>query len=153
MRPKGIYTFVWINTHHDARFYDSHAAGDGSVPRGSFVVTSPHRVYVSTTGNNPYRKLLGTPIVLEVNVRREFPPELNASAVDLRTIAAQILALTKLNWASTDSLCTSRSQRNMRETLRNLRRHLCDSRRRSVCTRDWNKHLGSSELGTSPRPS
>jgi argonaute-like protein implicated in RNA metabolism and viral defense len=105
VRPRGTYTFVWVNTHHTVRLYDARAEGDGSLVRGSYVVGSPSQVYLSTTGFNPYRSVLGTPQALELNAYvaprdGQAPP-----APDLRALATQILSLTKLNWASTDSLC------------------------------------------------
>jgi predicted HTH transcriptional regulator len=105
VRPQGTYSFVWINTQHNVRFYDSRNQTDGSLSRGSYVISSPHQFYLSTTGYNPFRKMLGTPEVLEVNVRTERPPETPNFPPDLRAIAVQVLSLTKLNWASTDSLC------------------------------------------------
>jgi hypothetical protein len=105
VRPRGTFSFVWINTHHNVRFYDSRPDGDGSLGRGSFVITSPRQAYLSTTGFNPFRKALGTPQVLELNI---FTQESNGQIrkdYDLRALAYQILSLTKLNWASTDSLC------------------------------------------------
>ena len=105
VRPDGVYFFVWINRHHHVRFYDSRPESDGSLARGRYVVGARNQVYVSTTGQNPYRKALGTPKVLEVNVRVEGPEGERRSAPDLRAMASQILSLTKLNWASTDSLC------------------------------------------------
>lgn len=105
IRPQGLWSFVWINSHHRVRLYDSSPETDGSLSRGSYVVAGPHQIYVSTTGYNPYRKALGTPQMLEVNVWREFPPGIAASPIDPRAMAAQVLALTKLNWSSTDSLC------------------------------------------------
>jgi hypothetical protein len=42
--------------------------------------------------------------MLEVTIRTEQPSE-TVTAPDLKALAAQILSLTKLNWASTDSLC------------------------------------------------
>ena len=69
------------------------------------VVGTRNQVYVSTTGFNPYRKSLGTPLVLEVNVRTEPPEGKPFSRPDLRALAVQVLSLTKLNWGSTDSLC------------------------------------------------
>jgi len=104
IRPKGTYHFVWINAHHSLRFFDLRPETDGSLSRGSYVITSPHQIYLSTTGHNPFRKLLGTPILLEINVRSE-GPEAKPMTADLHALAAQILSLTKLNWASTDSLC------------------------------------------------
>ena len=105
VRPDGVYFFVWINRHHHVRFYDSRPEADGSLARGRYVAGARNQLYVSTTGQNPYRKVLGTPKVLEVNVRIEGPEGERRSAPDLRAMAGQILSLTKLNWASTDSLC------------------------------------------------
>jgi predicted HTH transcriptional regulator len=105
IRPKGIYSFVWINKNHSVRLYDLRAETDGSLSRGSYVITTPNQFFLSTTGYNPYRKSLGTPQMLEVNVWIERPDEAPKSPPDLRSIAVQILGFTKLNWASTDSLC------------------------------------------------
>ncbi len=105
VRPQGTYSFVWINTHHNVRLYDSRVETDGSLSRGSFVITSPNQLYLSTTGYNPYRKALGTPQMLELNVWVDRPEGFSPAPPDLRSIAVQILSLTKLNWASTDSLC------------------------------------------------
>jgi predicted HTH transcriptional regulator len=105
VRPKGNYSFIWINTNHNIRLYDSRAETDGSLRRGSYLVTSPNQIYLSTTGYNPYRKVLGTPHVLEINARIERPEGLSRQPPDMRAIAIQILSLTKLNWASTDSVC------------------------------------------------
>jgi hypothetical protein len=103
--PNGVYTFVWINTHHPVRLYDSRPETDGSLSRGSYAIGSPNQVYLSTTGYNPYRKAMGTPVMLEINARRCYPQGAPDSPLDLRALASQILALTKLNWSSTDSLC------------------------------------------------
>jgi argonaute-like protein implicated in RNA metabolism and viral defense len=105
VRPGGTYSFVWINTDHNVRFYDSRPEGDGSLSRGSFVRTSPSQLYLSTTGYNTYRKTLGTPQMLELNIFAEGPDRKPRTHHDLRALASQILSLTKLNWASTDSLC------------------------------------------------
>ena len=105
VRPKGTYTFVWINTHHNVRLYDSRVETDGSLSRGNYVVASPHKIYVSTTGYNLYRKSLGTPQVLEINAWVEHPENAPNSPPDLKALAMHILSLTKLNWSSTDSLC------------------------------------------------
>jgi hypothetical protein len=105
VRPRGNYVFVWINTQHHVRLYDDRPETDGSLARGRYAVASANQIYLSTTGYNPYRRALGTPHVLEVNARVERPPAAPASPPDLRAIAAQILSLTKLNWASSDSLC------------------------------------------------
>jgi len=105
IRPQGKYSFVWINSHHGVRLYDNRPETDGSLSRGSYVITSPNQMYISTTGHNPYRKALGTPIMLEINVQVEYPEKIPKPPPDLRAIARQILSLTKLNWGSTDSLC------------------------------------------------
>ena len=105
IRPKGKYVFVWINTHHQVRLYDARVETDGSVARGRYMIGSRNQIYLSTTGFNPYRKTLGTPHVLEVNVHIEAAPNAVPTRPDLRALASQVLSLTKLNWASTDSLC------------------------------------------------
>lgn len=105
IRPLGTYTFVWVNTHHTVRLYDSRPETDGSLSRGSYVLASPNQVFLSTTGHNPYRKAAGTPLMLEVNARMERPDGKPQGPPDMRAIAVQVLNLTKLNWASTDSLC------------------------------------------------
>jgi predicted HTH transcriptional regulator len=105
IRPKGTYSFVWINTQHNIRLYDNRVETDGSLSRGSYMITSPHQIYLSTTGYNPYRKTLGTPQVLEINIWTEYSNKVPNAPPDLKALAVQILSLTKLNWASTDSLC------------------------------------------------
>ena len=105
IRPQGFFHFVSVNTHHSIRLYDARSETDGSLSRGSYVITAPNQVLLSTTGYNPFRKAIGTPKPLEVTIR-SYPSE-NAilSGYDLHGLAAQILNLTKLNWASTDSIC------------------------------------------------
>jgi hypothetical protein len=105
VRPRGTYSFVSINPHHNIRLYDSRAETDGSLSRGSYVITTPHQILLSTTGYNPFRKSLGTPKPLEVTMWVERPQGIPYSEPDLKSLAVQILSLTKLNWASTDSLC------------------------------------------------
>jgi predicted HTH transcriptional regulator len=105
IKPLGNYIFIWINKTHQVRFYDTKPETDGSLSRGSYVITSPYQFYISTTGYNPYRKALGTPQILEINCWVEKPVGTTNHAPDLKSIATQILYLTKLNWASTDSLC------------------------------------------------
>lgn len=105
VRPLGTYYFVSINLHHNIRLYDSRPETDGSLSRGSYIVTSPRQLIISTTGYNPYRKSLGTPKPLEVTIWVEQPQGELFVSPDLKALANQILSLTKLNWASTDSLC------------------------------------------------
>lgn len=105
VRKNGVYYFVWINTHHTLRLYDGRPETDGSLARGAYVSTAKNQAYLSTTGYNPYRKVLGTPKPLELNIWVERPEGALESKADLRALAVQVLCLTKLNWASTDSLC------------------------------------------------
>jgi len=105
VRPAGRYSFVWVNQHHNVRLYDRRPETDGSLSRGSYVQTSPNQLYISTTGFNPYRRAMGTPKPLEVNIWVEDAVGKPKPSSDLKALATQILALTKLNWASTDSLC------------------------------------------------
>ena len=103
VRPNGKYTFVWINNSHIVRFYDPSPQTDGSLQRGTYVVSTPNQFYLSTTGYNTYQKALGTPHTLEVNVWEE--PYNPSNPPDLKVIAKQLIYLTKLNWASTRSFC------------------------------------------------
>lgn len=103
--PNATFTFVWINIGHGVRLYDSRPETDGSLARGGVVNGGRNQVLVSTTGFNPYRKAMGTPIALEVNARAEYPVGVRGHAPDMKAIASHVLSLTKLNWASTDSLC------------------------------------------------
>ena len=105
IRPRGVYVFVWINSHHPVRFFDQRPETDGSVARGRYAIGAGNQIYLSTTGHNPYRRTLGTPQALEVNVYMNTPTKGPVRSVDHRALAQQILSLTKLNWASTDSLC------------------------------------------------
>ncbi len=105
VRPRGTYSFVWINTHHRVRRYDMRAETDGSLPRGSYIPASSRQIYLSTTGFHPYRRMAGTPQVLEATIWTEGPNNVPPASPDLRSLAMQLLSLTKLNWASTDSLC------------------------------------------------
>ena len=104
IRPEGIYTFVWVNSHHNVRFYDRRPDTDGSLRRGSYVEAGPSKLYLSTTGYNPFRRMMGTPKPLEVSAWVE-RPDGERHRPDLRVLALQALSLTKLNWASTDAFC------------------------------------------------
>src|SRR5690606_8289781 len=104
VRPQGTYSFVSINSHHPVRLYDERPEGDGSLARGSYIVTGENQIYLSTTGYNPYRKALGTPLPLELTVWTFPPIGQTRTPADLHGLARQILALTKLNWASSDAL-------------------------------------------------
>jgi hypothetical protein len=105
VRPRGTFVFAWINSHHNVRWYDNRPETDGSLRRGSYVEASPNKIYLSTTGSNPFRRSMGTPRPLEVSAWVRRPEGLPKMSVDLRVLAVQVLNLTKLNWASTDSFC------------------------------------------------
>lgn len=104
VRPQGTYSFIWINSHHPIRLYDERPESDGSLARGTYVVTADNQLLLSTTGYNPYRKMLGTPLPLEINTWVYRPQGLTETPADLHALARQILALTKLNWSSSDAL-------------------------------------------------
>jgi len=100
--PSAEVSFVHINLYTPIRMFDEAPHGDGSLPRGAYVVTNPNQLYISTTGQNPLgQKSLGTPRITEVNVNRVRP----MGPLDLKTYAQHILSLTKLNWASTRNFC------------------------------------------------
>jgi len=105
VRPEGTFTFVWVNSHHNLRFYDNRPETDGSLRRGSYVEVADNKIFVSTTGYNPFRRAMGTPTPLEVTAWVSRPEGVPKALVDRRVLAVQILNLTKLNWASTDSFC------------------------------------------------
>lgn len=105
VRPLGTYTFVSINPHHNVRFFDSRPETDGSLRRGSYILTSPCQIFLSTTGYNPFRQAMGTPKPIQAKVWVNRPETQPKAAPDMKSIALQILSLTKLNWASTDSFC------------------------------------------------
>lgn len=105
VRPQGVFSFAWINSHHNVRFYDNRPETDGSLRRGSYVESADNKIYLSTTGYNPFRRSLGTPMPLEVSTWVRQPEALQRTDPDLRVLAVQVLNLTKLNWASTDSFC------------------------------------------------
>jgi len=69
------------------------------------VVAGPRQIYLSTTGDNSYRKSMGTPQVLELNIRSERSDGSMVTSPDLKALAVQILNLTKLNWASNRLSC------------------------------------------------
>lgn len=103
--PGGTFTFVWVNSHHNVRFYDNRPETDGSLRRGSYVEVAKNKIYLSTTGYNAFRQALGSPKPLEISKWVERPEGSLEERPDLRVLAVQILNLTKLNWASTDSFC------------------------------------------------
>lgn len=101
--PDASVSLVWVNVHNNFRLFDSRAETDGSIQRGSFVPISRRRVLLSTTGYNAYRKVLGTPRPLEISADHYRAGATAPVECEARTLALQVLNLTKLNWASTDS--------------------------------------------------
>lgn len=104
VRPSGTYSFVSLNDHHNLRLYDSRPETDGSLSRGSYVTIAHHQIILSTTGYNPFGKTRGTPKPLEITIWREKPDGTKIKDPDLKSLAVQILSLTKLNWASSGSI-------------------------------------------------
>lgn len=102
VKPHATVNFVWINIGHNIRMFDSRIEGNGSLSRGSYAIMGKHQFYLSTTGYNVMKKSLGTPIMLEINVRTE--PYHQEHTLAYRVIAQHLLSLTKLNWSSTQSI-------------------------------------------------
>lgn len=94
--PGVRFSFVWINDSHLLRGYDNSNVA-GSLSRGTYITLSPKTFLLSTTGYNIFKKSLGTPRLIEASVHTD-------KAVSTRLYAKQLLALTKLNWASTNAL-------------------------------------------------
>jgi hypothetical protein len=93
--------FVYINTDLPIRLFDL-TTQDGSLERGSYVITEKNQFCMSTTGANIFgQKGMGTPKILVVSVQKLE----DSQAINLRTVAQHILSLTRLNWASTRNFC------------------------------------------------
>jgi len=102
VKPKAKLIFVWINVGHNIRMFDRKIEGNGSLSRGSYVLFNSNKLYLSTTGYSPLKKTLGTPIMLEINIRHGV--QRTTTEIDIKNISGHILALTKLNWASVQSV-------------------------------------------------
>jgi len=84
--------FITIDKSHPMRLYDLHTQ-DGSFPRAHYAQLSDSEFLLSTTGYTELaRKRLGTPAILRVSITQSPEP-----FVSLPSIAAQILALTRIN--------------------------------------------------------
>lgn len=94
--PNVQFSFVWINDIHILRGYDNSNIS-GSFSRGSYVNLSPTQILLSTTEYNILKKSLGTPRMINAVIHSD-------NNVDLRLYSKHLLALTKLNWASTNAL-------------------------------------------------
>ncbi len=94
--PHVQFSFVWINDTHLLRGYDNGNVG-GTLSRGAYVALSPNKLLLSSTGYNMLKKSLGTPKMIEASIH-------TTEEVNLKLYAKHLLALTKLNWASTNAL-------------------------------------------------
>ena len=100
--PDAEISFVQVNEHNAFRLFDNAPKGDGVAARGTWIMLSPNRFVLATTGPNPIgQKYLGTPRPLEVSVHRVS----TRGKLDLAIYAQHVLSLTRLNWASTRSFC------------------------------------------------
>lgn len=100
--PDASVVFVWINAHHQLRLYDLSEGSDGKISRATYLQQTPVSGYLSTTGANVFKQQsMGTPIPLELTVWTD-PVE---AMPEFHTICQQVLALTRLNWASSRNFC------------------------------------------------
>lgn len=100
--PEAGVVFVWINPHHNLRLYNLADGSDGQIPRSTYLRDDPGRLYLATTGANQFnQKGMGTPIPLQLTVWGDpadaLPP--------LPDVGQHVLALTRLNWASSRNFC------------------------------------------------
>ena len=88
--------FVTIDESHNYRCFDSNSQ-DGSLPRGYFIYLNNREILLSTTGVSNLKGAFrqGTPKILHIIID-QYPRKF----LNLGDIAYQVLALTKLNWAS-----------------------------------------------------
>lgn len=92
--------YTSINSDHPYRFYDLESA-DGSLIRGYYAYFNGD-ILLSTTGTSPQFKRtfrMGTPKLLHIKTE-QYPEEF----INKDELAYQILALTKLNWATSSVL-------------------------------------------------
>jgi len=100
--PDAAISFVRINERHAFRLFDDSPRGDGVAARGTWVMLSPNKFVLATTGPNSIgQKYIGTPRPLEISVHRVNTRE----KLDLAIYAQHVLSLTRLNWASTSAFC------------------------------------------------
>jgi hypothetical protein len=100
--PDAVVVFVWINPYHNLRLYNLADGSDGQVQRSTYLRDDPGRLYLATTGANQFnQKGMGTPIPLQLTVWSD-PVDARPS---LSRVGQQVLALTRLNWASSRNFC------------------------------------------------
>lgn len=90
--------FLTIDESNNYRCFDSNS-GDGSLARGHFVYFRDNEILLSTTGISNLGRAKGTPKVLHIT-SNQYPEKF----LSLEDVAKQVLALTKLNWASVTPL-------------------------------------------------
>lgn len=88
--------FITIDESHNYRCFDSNSQ-DGSFPRRHYVYLNDKEILLSTTGISELKGVfrLGTPKMLHI-ISDQYPVKF----LNLNDVAFQILAMTKLNWAS-----------------------------------------------------
>jgi hypothetical protein len=67
--------------------------------------TSPHEIFLSTTGYSSFRRAMGTPKPIQITAWVYRPERVPNAAPDMKSLAVQGLNLTTLNWTSTDAFC------------------------------------------------
>ena len=100
--PDVEISFVRINERNAFRLFDDSPKGNGVAARGTWVMLSPNKFVLATTGPNPLgQKEQGTSRPLEISVHRVS----TGGKLDLAIYAQHVLSLTRLNWASTRAFC------------------------------------------------
>ena len=88
--------FITIDESHNYRCFDANS-NDGSLARGNIVYLNSKEILLSTTGISDLKGAfrIGTPKILHITIA-QYPDKF----LDLEDVAHQVIALTKLNWAS-----------------------------------------------------
>jgi len=88
--------FIIIDESHNYRCFDANSS-DGSLARGNIVYLNNNEILLSTTGISNLKGAfgIGTPKILHITIG-QYPDKF----LDLEDVAHQVIALTKLNWAS-----------------------------------------------------
>jgi len=88
--------FIIIDESHNYRCFDVNSS-DGSLSRGNIVYLNNNEILLSTTGISNLKGAfrIGTPKILHITIA-QYPDKF----LDLEDVAHQVIALTKLNWAS-----------------------------------------------------
>jgi len=88
--------FIIIDESHNYRCFDANSS-DGSLARGNIIYLNNNEILLSTTGISNLKGAfrIGTPKILHITIA-QYPDKF----LDLEDVAHQVIALTKLNWAS-----------------------------------------------------